>query len=118
VNVLSQSSPARADTPAEPLRCRPPAIATVQIDNSDLRATRWDFPPGAETGWHRHGYRYVVVPISAGRMQLELPGGATMDVELTPGVSYERAAGVEHNVVNTGSTAFSFVEIELKGFPG
>jgi quercetin dioxygenase-like cupin family protein len=103
---------------AEPLRCRPPAVATQQIDNADLRVTRWDFPPGAETGWHRHGWAYVVVPITAGEMLLELPEGQTATASITPGVSYERQAGAEHNVVNAGSTPFSFVEIELKAFPG
>lgn len=103
---------------SEPLRCRPPATATVQIDTADLRVTRWDFPPGAETGWHRHGWSYVVVPITPGQMTLELPGGATASATLVPGNSYERPAGVEHNVVNGGEAAFSFVEIEMKAYPG
>lgn len=103
---------------AEPLRCRPPATATVQIDNADLRVTRWDFPPGAETGWHRHGWAYVVVPITAGEMLLELAGGETASASIQPGVSYQRPAGMEHNVVNAGSAPFSFVEMELKAFPG
>lgn len=102
----------------EPLRCRPPATATVQIDNAELRVTRWDFPVGGETGWHRHGWRYVVVPVSPGTMLLELPGGQTAEAVLTPGTSYERPAGVEHNVVNAGPVPFSFVEVELKAFPG
>ncbi|MXP63695.1 cupin domain-containing protein [Roseomonas sp. M0104] len=115
---MSPSNPGRPEAFEEPLRCRPPAIATVQIDNAEMRATRWDFPPGAETGWHRHGYRYIVVPLSAGQMLLELPGGETMEAELGSGASYERPPGAEHNVVNAGSEPFSFVEIELKGFPG
>ncbi|WP_419899738.1 cupin domain-containing protein [Roseomonas sp. USHLN139] len=102
----------------EPLRCRPPAVATQQIDTADLRVTRWDFPPGAETGWHRHGWAYVVVPITAGEMLLELPEGKTATASIRPGVSYERPAGAEHNVVNAGQEPFSFVEIELKAFPG
>lgn len=115
---MSQANAGRTGAAAEPLRCRPPATATVQIDNAELRATRWDFPPGAETGWHRHGFRYVVVPLSAGRMLLELPGGATAEAGISPGASYERPPGAEHNVVNAGDTPFSFVEIELKAFPG
>jgi len=103
---------------SEPLRCRPPAIATVQIDSAELRVTRWDFPPGAETGWHRHGWAYIVVPVSDGRMMLELPGGATSEVLIQAGNAYERPAGVEHNVINAGDVAFSFVEIELKAQPG
>ena len=34
---------------------RPTAIPTVQIDNDRVTVTEWRFPPGAETGWHRHG---------------------------------------------------------------
>ena len=103
---------------ASPLRCREPAVATVQIDDAHVRVTRWDFAPGAETGWHRHGMAYVVVPVTDGTLLLELPGGATTTAELKAGVSYTRAPGMEHNVVNAGDTAFSFVETELKHLIG
>ncbi len=102
----------------EPLRCRPPAIATVQVDDENVRVTRWDFPPGSETGWHRHGMAYVVVPVTDGKMLLELPGNQTAHVEIKAGVAYARAAGIEHNVVNEGDTAFAFVETELKHLIG
>ncbi|WP_368414422.1 cupin domain-containing protein [Falsiroseomonas sp.] len=102
----------------EPLRCRAPAVATLQLDDAHLRVTRWDFDPGAETGWHRHGMAYVVVPVHDGTLLLELPGGQTMTAELKAGVSYARAAGVEHNVVNAGKTPLAFVEVELKHLPG
>lgn len=102
----------------EPLRCREPAVATVQIDDAHVRVTRWDFAPGAETGWHRHGLVYVVVPATDGSLLLEMPGGATAQAELVAGVSYARPAGVEHNVVNAGAAPLSFVEIELKHLPG
>ncbi len=102
----------------EPLRCRAPAIPTVQADDAKVRVTRWDFDPGAETGWHRHGYGYVVVPITDGTMLIELPGGATMDVQLKAGLAYARDAGMEHNVVNGGTAPLSFVEVEIKGLPG
>lgn len=100
------------------LRCRAPAIATVQIDTAELRVTRWDFPPGAETGWHRHGFGYVVVPITDGTLLIELPGGGTQSATLTAGIAYDRPAGVEHNVVNAGDRAMSFVETEVKRLPG
>ncbi len=102
----------------EPLRCRAPATGTVQIDDDKVRVTRWDFEPGAETGWHRHGMAYVVTPVTDGTLLLELPGGATATAELKSGVSYARAPGVEHNVVNAGTAPLSFVEVELKHFPG
>lgn len=102
----------------EPLRCRPPAVATIQIDDANVRVTRWDFEPGAETGWHRHGMAYVVVPVMDGSLLVELPGGETVTAELKCGVAYARAAGVEHNVVNAGTAPLSFVETELKHLIG
>ncbi len=101
-----------------PLRCRPPAIPTVQLDDANLRVTRWDFAPGAETGFHRHGWLYVVVPVHDGTLHLEFPDGSTGTAELKAGVAYQRAAGTEHNVVNGGTAPLSFVETEIKAFPG
>lgn len=92
---------------------RPQAIPTVQIDDEHVRVTEWRFPPGAETGWHRHGMRYVVVPQTTGSLLLETPEGP-IESKLTTGVAYTRSVGVEHNVVNPATTEFVFVEIELK----
>jgi len=105
-------------TDGGPLRCREPATGTVQIDNEHVRVMRWDFPPGSETGWHRHGFLYVVVPVTDGTLLLELPEGKTLTAELKAGVSYSRDAGTEHNVINAGSQPLSFIEIELKSLPG
>jgi quercetin dioxygenase-like cupin family protein len=100
------------------LRCRAPAIGTVQQDDATMRVTRWDFDPGAETGWHRHGFGYVVVPVTDGSLLLELPGGGTATAELKAGIAYTRDPGVEHNVVNAGTEKLCFVEVELKNLPG
>jgi quercetin dioxygenase-like cupin family protein len=43
---------------------REKAKPTVQIDDDKVKVTRWDFSPGAETGWHRHEMDYVVVPLT------------------------------------------------------
>ena len=56
---------------------RPQATATVRIDDGRVKATEWAFVPGAETGWHVHAHAYVIVPLTAGRLLLEEPGGAT-----------------------------------------
>lgn len=101
-----------------PLRCREPALATVQVEDAHVRVTRWDFAPGAETGFHRHGFHYVVVPITDGTLLIELPDGSTMTAELKAGVSYARPYGVSHNVINGGTVPVSFVETELLGLPG
>jgi quercetin dioxygenase-like cupin family protein len=101
-----------------PLRCREPATGTVQIDDEHVRVVRWDFNPGAETGWHRHGFLYVVVPLTDGSLLIELPDGSTATAALEAGRSYSRPAGVEHNVVNAGPRPLSFVETEIKAWPG
>lgn len=102
----------------EPLRCREPATATVQVDDQHVRVTRWDFPPGSETGFHRHGWYYVVVPVTDGTLLLEMGDGSTATAQLSAGVAYQRLAGVEHNVVNAGTAPLSFVETEVKALPG
>lgn len=93
---------------------RPEARPTVQVDNERVRVTEWRFPPGGATGWHRHEWDYVVVPITDGTLRLEGPGGAVNEAELKKGVSYFREAGVEHDVINANDYEFVFVEIELK----
>ena len=98
--------------PAKPTR--PPATPTVQIDNARAIVTEWRFAPGAETGWHRHGHDYVVVPMTTGKLMLEEPGGVERTVDLTAGKSYTRDEGVEHNVVNASPHEFVFLEIEMK----
>jgi hypothetical protein len=54
----------------------------------------------------------VVVPLTAGNLRLEEPGNVR-EVRLEVGVSYARAAGVSHNVINPNDHEFRFVEIEL-----
>lgn len=92
---------------------RPKAIASTQIDNERVIVTEWRFSPGAETGWHRHGYDYIVVPSMNGGLLIETEDGENI-VELTAGQSYYRPVGVEHNVVNMNDFEFYFVEIELR----
>ena len=93
---------------------REQANPTVQIDNTQVKVTRWDFSPGAETGWHTHEMDYIVVPLTEGTLNAELPSGSTVGTKLTVGASYARPAGVNHNIINVNNEPFSFIEIELK----
>jgi mannose-6-phosphate isomerase-like protein (cupin superfamily) len=93
---------------------RPQATHEVLIDDDKVRVTRWDFVPGAETGWHRHGMDYVITTVTPCRMLLEEPGGGSRRVDMKAGIAYRREEGVEHNVVNAASAPMSFVEVELK----
>jgi len=89
------------------------AVATARIDNERVRVTEWRFAPGATTGFHRHEYDYVVVPMTTGRLASTGPGGDSV-AELVIGLPYFRPAGVEHDVRNVNAFEFVFVEIELK----
>jgi quercetin dioxygenase-like cupin family protein len=90
------------------------AVPTVQIETDRIRVTEWRFAPGAATGWHRHAYDYVVVPMTTGTLKIVGPDGAATMAELTTGQPYNREAGVEHDVINANDFEFVFVELELK----
>ena len=93
---------------------RETAVIVSLIDNDQVRVTRFDFNPGAQTGWHRHEYDYVITAVTDLGMLLEEPGGNAREVDISAGQAYHRKAGVEHNVINRGSENMSFIEIELK----
>ncbi len=92
---------------------RPQAVPTVQTDNARVIVTEWRFAPGAETGWHRHGHDYVVVPMTDGELLIESADGFSL-APLVAGRSYQRALGVEHNVVNHSAHEVVFIEIEIR----
>ena len=89
------------------------AVPTVQLDTDRVKVTEWRFAPGAATGWHRHDYDYVVVPMTTGKLLLKDADGEHY-AELMAGVSYGREVGVEHDVTNANDYEFVFVEVEMK----
>lgn len=93
---------------------RPQATAELLIDDARVRVTRFDFAPGAETGWHRHGMDYVITTLTDCLMVLEEPDGTSREAMIPAGTVYRRHEGVEHNVINGGDVPMSFVETELK----
>ena len=93
---------------------RPAATPEVLIDNDRVVVTKWSFEDGAETGWHRHGHDYVVVPLGDGTLIVEEPGGGTREAPLKGGAPYFREEGVEHNVINGSGRPYAFLEIEIK----
>ena len=90
------------------------AKATTFIDNDRVIVTEWRFAPGANTGWHRHGHDYVVVPLGDGKLRIVGLDGATSEAQLKNGVPYFRQAGVEHDVINANAFEYAFIEIEIK----
>lgn len=90
------------------------AKSTVFIDNERTRVTEWRFAPGASTGWHRHEFDYVVVPLLDGKLELSSAGAVKQVAELSAGVPYFREMGVEHDVTNINDFEYAFIEIEFK----
>ncbi|HEY3687435.1 MAG TPA: hypothetical protein VGL93_30640 [Streptosporangiaceae bacterium] len=90
------------------------AHAETQVDNDDVRVTRWSFAPGAHTGEHLHEYDYVVVPMTDSTQHVTNADGGTLVNEIRRGVCYQRPAGARHDVANGGDTEMVFVEIEYK----
>ena len=93
---------------------RAAAEATELVDDDRVRVTRFDFAPGAETGWHTHGLDYAITALTDCDMLLEEPGGTSRTVHVPAGTAYRRDAGVAHNVINDGAASMAFVEVELK----
>ena len=90
------------------------AIASKQLETNRVRVTRWDFLPFTETGWHVHEFDYIVVPIISGELTITDPSGSVLMFKIKQGISYNRKAGVEHNVQNLTKFETSFLEIEFK----
>jgi hypothetical protein len=90
------------------------AVPTVFIDNARARVTESRLPKrGDATGWHRHEYDYVVVPLMDGFLELVDAAGKITRGEMKMGVPYFRQAGVEHDVLNGNDYEFAFVETEF-----
>ena len=94
--------------------CNVPAVPTVLADDDRVRITRWDFAPGATTGWHEHAMPYAIVMVTAGTMLVDAGTGEPARVALEAGAAYSRPAGVRHDVMNGGEAPMSFVEVEHK----
>lgn len=90
------------------------AIPTQQADDERVRITRWDFAPGASTGFHVHEYPYTVTYLTDATMRLIDKDGKESLVEMQAGGSYSRPKGVAHDVFNAGSKPMAFVEVEIK----
>jgi len=93
---------------------REAAVPTVMVENARVRVTEWRFAPGAATGWHVHEFDYVITPVAGQPVDIVDSDGVTTRVEMVPGRSYFRSAGVAHDVINAGGGELVFVECELK----
>jgi quercetin dioxygenase-like cupin family protein len=94
-------------------KCITPAIPTVQSEDAEVKITRWDFAPGATTGWHRHAWPYVVVMLTDSLMRID-DGANVTEIQRKAGETYIRPTGVEHDVMNGSDSPMAFIEIERK----
>ncbi len=89
------------------------AVPTIFIENERTRVTEWRFKNrGDNTGWHRHEYDYVVVPLFDGQLEINTGSGENVIAPMQNGVPYFREVGVEHDVINGNDFECAFVEIE------
>jgi quercetin dioxygenase-like cupin family protein len=92
--------------------CTIPAVPTVQQDDASVRVTRWDFPPGAVTGWHEHGvpsFAYVL----QGELEVSLADGRKN--RLVAGDALAEVVGVLHNGRALGETPLRLVVFYAAG---
>lgn len=90
------------------------AQPTVFIENQRTRVTEWRFARrGDNTGWHRHDYDYVVVPLFDGHLEIDLGDGEWVIAPVKNGVPYYRDLGVEHDVFNGNDFECAFIEVEF-----
>ena len=94
-------------------KCDIPAVPTGLQEDDVVRITRWDFAPGAVTGWHQHGWPYFVVLLTESRMRVD-DGEKVTELSFSAGHSYMHPAGVTHDVMNGGDKPTAFVEVEVK----
>jgi quercetin dioxygenase-like cupin family protein len=86
----------------------------VFVDNERVRVSGWRLAPGTTTGYHRHEFDYVVVPMSDGALRLVAQDGSESFANLKGGEPYFRQAGVEHETFNGNDFEFSLIEVEIK----
>ena len=87
---------------------------SLLADTPLTRITQHEITPGGETGWHRHEFPYTVTPLRTALVNITNPYGETSSFEMVAGRSYDRPAGIEHNLTNTGIDPVLFIELERR----
>lgn len=93
---------------------RPRSTVVPLLETGQLRVTRHDFAPGAETGWHGAAADYLIVTLTDCSLRLELPGVEASDRVMDAGTAHAFNAGDAHNIINSGTTTMAFIEVEVK----
>ncbi len=89
------------------------AKGTLLIDNKRTKVTEWSFSgKGDNTGWHKHDYDYVVIPLFTGDLCI-FDGDKKSISSLRQGVPYFRERGVSHDVISANDFPCKFIEVEF-----
>ena len=88
------------------------ALATVMIENERVKVTEWRFKAkGDSTGWHRHAFDFIFVPLFDGVLDVKLASGEVVQAPMQNGVPAFRDLGIEH-------VLFTELEVEKGYFTG
>ena len=85
-----------------------------QINNENVKVTKFTLKPDESTGFHTHELDYVIVPITDGELKLIDKQNKEVFAKLIAGEPYFKKKGVEHNVINNGGSIMIFIEVEIK----
>jgi beta-alanine degradation protein BauB len=107
--VLSWSGSARAQDPVKV----DSAHYKVILENASVRVLKIDYAPGGKSPMHQHP-EAIVVPLSASKVQFNLPDGKSETQELAADSAMYMPAGT-HSPVNVGSTRIDAILVEFKG---
>lgn len=115
VEVLAISiKPDRVKGGTAPPLPRPPGITAIDVlDSADAAVRRVELAPGAREVIHTHPYDFVVVPVTNGRMELQL-AGKTETKDYAPGDAFFITRNTPHAVANVGKERFALLGVTIK----
>jgi quercetin dioxygenase-like cupin family protein len=109
-----QQPPGSAQSNAATVAAAGATERPVEFENERVRVLRRTLQPGESSGMHTHATNAVAVAMTAGELTVRSPDGGSRTVALGEGFVNWVAAGVTHDLVNTGATPVELVDVELK----
>ena len=87
----------------------------VLLENDRVKIWNLIVDPGQASAWHLHGRDYVTIVVEGGGLTLEWEDGTTENNPSQVGTWRYHGDHKVHRVINTTSTRYKNVLIELKG---
>ena len=86
----------------------------IIFENEHVRVWELCVEPGESKGLHRHDLPYVIVPLTAGEIEIESIDGKVYRPQEKIGEAIWRDAGEIHDLHNLGDAAYRNVLVEIK----